>query len=159
MWLRKMRLSRITRFVLWMILQWCVILPSTCWRNYLHNLLHTMPSPHPLNVPLSTWLHLLKVRFYNIWAKVRLQKRVTSFYKEVDHFTVCFLSVLSTDQHMHTNILWESVLSLDAAKSWQETLHLSLSPGPMHVRYDIWRWCIKRVDDLSADISCVSFCM
>lgn len=44
---------------------------------------------------------------------------------------------------MHTNILRESVLSLGAAKSCQETQYPSLSLGRKHFTYDIWKWCSK----------------
>lgn len=50
-----------------------------------------------------------------------------------------YISLLSTDEHTHANILRESVLSLGAAKSCQETLYPSLSLGPKHFTYDIWR--------------------
>lgn len=56
---------------------------------------------------------------------------------------------MNTHTHTHTNILRESVLSLGAAKSCQETLYPSLSLGREHFTYDIWRktvlleggWC------------------
>lgn len=51
----------------------------------------------------------------------------------------------------HTNILGESVLSLGAAKSCQETQYPLLSPGRKHFAYDIWR---KTVHVVPASVLC-----
>ena len=65
-----------------------------------------------------------------------------------------YIYLLSTDKHTHTthrrshthtNILRESGLSLGAAKSCQETLYPSLSPGlGEHFTYDIWRKKVRQ---------------
>lgn len=80
-----------------------------------------------------------------VGKKLILLSAVSPTYQQMNTHT-------PTHARTHANILWESVLSLGAAKSCQETLYPSLSTGREHLAYDIWRrmvlleggWCRRR---------------